>query len=178
MAAGTKSGRGKLTIPPTGLKKRRQTRDEAQGLSAKVGASSVGWKWGEAVRYPEQEIHRAVVSHLNWRAMPGVFFFHPPNGGYRSKVEGAIFKGLGVKRGVPDLIIFYSGQIFGLEFKSTKGRVSPVQRQVMNDMEVAGARTSVAASIDEALVTLECWGVIRREYHRVPDTTKEPTESA
>jgi hypothetical protein len=116
---------------------------------------------------PEQIIHRAVVSHLNWRAMPGVFFFHSPNGGKRSKVEGAIFKGLGVKRGVPDLVILYSGQIFGLEFKSAKGRVSPAQRQAMNAMEVAGARTSIAASVDEALVTLECWGVIRRTPQEV-----------
>lgn len=32
----------------------------------------------------------------------------------------------------------------------------------MNDMEVAGARVAVACSLDEALVTLECWGVLRR----------------
>jgi hypothetical protein len=127
------------------------------------------------VKRPEQEIHKAVVSHLNWRAMPGVFFFHPPNGGYRSKIEGAIFKGLGVKRGVPDLIIFYSGQIFGLELKASHGRLSPSQTKCLNDMEVAGARTSIAHSIDEALVTLECWGVLRRDTsNRVPpNQTKE-----
>lgn len=118
----------------------------------------------------EQEIHRAVVAHLNWRAMPGVFFFHPANGGRRSKIEGAIFKGLGVKSGVPDLIIFYKAQIFGLELKASQGRLSPSQRLCLDAMEVAGAKVSIASSLDEALVTLECWGVLRRDStHRVPE---------
>lgn len=126
------------------------------------------------MKRPEQEIHRNVVAHLNWRAMPGVFFFHPANGGRRSKVEAAIFKGLGVKSGVPDLIIFYRAQIFGLELKATYGRLSPSQRQCLDAMEVAGARTAIAHSLDEALVTLECWGVLRRDSsHRVPNQIEE-----
>ena len=129
------------------------------------------------MKRPEQQIHKAVVSHLNWRAMPGVFFFHPPNGGFRSKTEAAIFKGLGVKSGVPDLIIFYKAQIFGLELKATYGRLSPSQRLCMDAMELAGARVSIAHSLDEALITLECWGVLRRELNRVP-VLKGTAESA
>ena len=121
------------------------------------------------MKRPEQAIHRAVVSHLNWRAMPGVFFFHCPNGGYRSKTEGAIFKGLGVKAGIPDLVIFYRAQIFGVELKASYGRLSPSQRLCMDAMEVAGARTAIAHSLDEALITLEFWGVLRRDSsNRVP----------
>ncbi len=120
----------------------------------------------------EEQIHRAVISHLALRAMPGAFYFHPANGGWRSKAEGGILKALGVRAGLPDLIIFYRAQIFGLELKASYGRLSPAQRQTLNDMEVAGARTHIAHSLDEALVTLECWGVMRREAnsvtHRVP----------
>ena len=50
--------------------------------------------------------------------MPGVFAFHCPNGGKRSKIEASIFKGLGVKAGIPDVLIFYRAQIFGLELKA------------------------------------------------------------
>lgn len=117
------------------------------------------------MKRPEQDIHRSVVAHLKERAMPGVFFFHPENGGKRSAIEAKIFKGLGVRAGVPDLIVFYRAQIFGLELKAGKGRVSPVQLATMNDMEVAGARVAVARSLDEALVTLECWGVLRRNVN-------------
>lgn len=115
------------------------------------------------MKRPEQEIHRSVVAHLKSRAMPGVFFFHPANGGKRSAIEAKIFKGLGVRAGVPDLILFYRAQIFGLELKAAKGRVSPAQLATMNDMEMAGARVAVACSLDEALITLEYWGVLRRD---------------
>ena len=126
------------------------------------------------MKRPEEAINRAVVSHLAVRSMPGVFYFHAPNGGGRSKAEGGIFKALGVRAGVPDIIIFYRSQIFGLEIKAAKGRVTPIQRQTLNDMEVAGARTAIVNSIDEALVTLECWGVLRRDSsHRVPITTNQ-----
>lgn len=114
----------------------------------------------------EQKIHRAVVQHLAARSMPGVFYFHPANGGKRNLIEAKIFKSLGVRAGVPDLILFYRAQIFGLELKAANGRLTPLQRQTLNDMEVAGARTAVARSLDEALVTLECWGVLRRDQFR------------
>jgi hypothetical protein len=42
--------------------------------------------------HPEQQIQRAVLDHLRWRAVPGAFAFHVPNGGWRSAVEAAIFK--------------------------------------------------------------------------------------
>ena len=38
---------------------------------------------------PEEIIHRAVVAHLRARCMPGVVWFHPGNGGYRTKAEAA-----------------------------------------------------------------------------------------
>ena len=118
------------------------------------------------MKRPEEQIQRAVVSHLKARSMPGVFFFHPANGGRRTKAEAGIFKALGVRAGVPDLIVVYRAQIFGLELKADSGRLTPIQRQALNDMEVAGARTAVARSLDEALVTLECWGVLRRDGNR------------
>ena len=112
---------------------------------------------------PEQEIQKLLFKHIRSRAMPGVFAFHCPNGGKRSKIEASIFKGLGVKAGIPDVLIFYRAQIFGLELKAGNGRVSPAQLATMNDMEVAGARVAVACSLDEALITLEYWGVLRRD---------------
>lgn len=118
------------------------------------------------MKRPEQNIQRAVFQHLRARSMPGVFAFHVPNGGRRSKIEAAIMKGLGVRSGVPDVIVFYRAQIFGLELKAKGGRLSPAQRQTLNEMEVAGARTAVAGSLDEALFTLECWGVLRRDQSR------------
>ena len=114
------------------------------------------------MKRPEQEIHKAVVAHLNARAERGTVFFHTPNGGKRGIREATIFKTLGVQAGVPDLIIFRKGESFGLELKATKGRLSASQVSFMKMMEDAGAKTAVAHSLDEALITLEVWGILKR----------------
>ena len=44
---------------------------------------------------------RAVFEHLALRAASTVFAFHPANGGWRSRVEAAILKGMGVKSRCP-----------------------------------------------------------------------------
>jgi hypothetical protein len=114
------------------------------------------------MKRPEQEIQKAVVQHLNRRAESGVFFFHVPNGGKKSPQVGAIYKALGVVAGVPDIIILKGGRLYALELKAPGGRLSPSQRLVGARMEECGAEISVAHSIDEALVTLEYWNILKR----------------
>jgi hypothetical protein len=111
--------------------------------------------------HPEQLIQRAVMDHLAWRAVPGVFAFHPANGGWRSAVEAKIFKSLGVVAGVPDLIIIHSGQCFCLELKKEGGRLTDVQRDAHERMREAGACVAVAHGIDEAIARLEQWKLLR-----------------
>ena len=77
---------------------------------------------------PEQQIQRAVFEHLAIRAASTVFAFHPANGGWRSRVEAAILKGMGVKAGVPDIIAIKGGQCYALELKAPGGRLTPAQR--------------------------------------------------
>ena len=110
---------------------------------------------------PEAAIQRAIFQHIRARAHPGVFAFHVPNGGYRLPVEAAILKGLGVKSGVPDVIIIHCGHVFCLELKSERGRLSPKQRETLAALEVAGAHTCVAAGLDAALSALEEWQLLR-----------------
>lgn len=111
----------------------------------------------------EDTIHRAVVGHLNVRARKGVFYLHPANGGYRTKTEAARFVGLGVRAGVPDLIIFKGGKTYGLELKADKGRVTPIQRSVHEQMRAAGATVEVAFGLDDALAQLIEWQVIHAD---------------
>jgi hypothetical protein len=110
---------------------------------------------------PEQQIQRALVSHLQLRAHPDVFFFHPANGGARSPIEGAILRACGVRAGVPDLILLKSGKTFGLELKAEGGRVSDAQKTVLEQMRAAGAKTAICVGIDEALAQLERWQLLK-----------------
>jgi hypothetical protein len=110
---------------------------------------------------PEQDLQRAILQHLEMRAVRGCFWFHVGNGGWRSPIEARIFKGLGVKAGVPDLIIIHGGRCYGLELKADRGRVTPAQRVAHALMEEAGATVGIAAGIDAAVEQLEAWGLLR-----------------
>ena len=110
---------------------------------------------------PEQQIQRAVFEHLAIRAASTVFAFHPANGGWRSRVEAAILKGMGVKAGVPDIIAIKGGRCYALELKAPDGRLTPVQRDAHAALAAAGATVAVAYGLDDALARLEVWGLVR-----------------
>ena len=110
---------------------------------------------------PEQAIQRAVFEHLRARGAPGVFAFHPANGGYRKPVEAAILKGLGVVAGVPDVIAIHNGRCFALELKAEGGRATDKQLETIAALREAGAFTCIAEGLDRALAVLESWGLLR-----------------
>lgn len=114
-----------------------------------------------AIRRPEQQIQRAVVEHLRLRGMPGLVFFHVPNGGRRKPIEAAIFKSMGVRAGVSDLILLHVGKMFALELKAPGGRATEAQMAFQSDFDKAGGFCAMPEGIDAALATLEAWGLIK-----------------
>lgn len=118
---------------------------------------------------PEQTIHRDVIKHLRQRGMPGVVFWHTPNGamlgGKRNRngisIQGSIMKGLGVRAGVSDILALHDGKFFALELKAPGGRATEAQLSFIADVERAGGFTAVAEGIDEAVSALEGWGLLR-----------------
>jgi VRR-NUC domain len=122
----------------------------------------------EVTRRPEQQIQRGVIQHLAWRARPGVFAFHVPNGGWRSPIEAKILKAIGTVAGVPDIICIFEGRVYALELKSEGGRVTDVQRVVHERLCEAGAEVAVVHGIDQALAQLEAWNLLRHNVARRP----------
>jgi VRR-NUC domain len=110
---------------------------------------------------PEAQIQRAVFQHFHVRGAPGVFVFHPANGGYRKPIEAAILKGLGVVAGVPDVIAIKDGRTFALELKADGGKLSPSQEQALIKLREAGAMATHAHGLDQALRVLEGWDLMR-----------------
>jgi len=115
---------------------------------------------------PEQAIQKTVVQHLRSRSEPGVFFWSTPNEGKRGFVNAAALKAMGMTAGVPDLLILKGGTLYALELKSPSGRLTPSQRLVMDRMRDCGAFVAAVFSLDEALVTLEFWGVLKRDANK------------
>jgi hypothetical protein len=112
-------------------------------------------------RSAEATIQRAVFAHLRARGAPGLFAFHPANGGFRRPTEAAILKGLGLVAGVPDVIAIYEGRCYALELKAEGGRPSETQLATIAAMEAAGAFTAITEGLDRALACLEAWGLLR-----------------
>ena len=112
-------------------------------------------------RRPESQIQRAVFQHLRARGAPGVFAFHPANGGYRKPVEAAIMKAMGVIAGVPDVIAICQGRCYALELKAPGCRATDRQLATIAALEAAGAFTAVCEGLDRALACLEAWGLLR-----------------
>jgi hypothetical protein len=110
---------------------------------------------------PEAQIQRAVAQHLKTRGVPGLVWWHTPNGGSRGKVEASIFKAMGVRAGVSDLILVHASKIYALELKAEGGRASEAQMQFLSEIDRAGAYTAMPTGLDAALATLEAWGLLK-----------------
>jgi hypothetical protein len=94
---------------------------------------------------PEFKTHCAIADLLRFTAMPGVLWFHPPNGEHRSPRTGARLKRMGVRRGVADFIIIKppqpphkDGRPIALEIKAEGAYQSAEQREFERDWTLAG----------------------------------------
>jgi hypothetical protein len=75
--------------------------------------------------------------------------------------EAAILKGLGVRAGVSDLLLWHKAKSYALELKAPGARATESQLQFLADMKNAGAFADVAVGLDAALRKLESWGLLR-----------------
>lgn len=81
------------------------------------------------------------------------YLIHVPNGGSRNKIEAAKFKAMGLRAGVPDLLLVMpSTDHHGLwiELKSKKGKVQDNQKHVMEQFSSKGYLCKVCYGFKEA----------------------------
>lgn len=110
----------------------------------------------------EEAIHRAVVGYLARAARRGVFWTHLPSGEARHPAVGGKLRGLGLKAGLPDLLLIRDGQAYGLELKRERGgRLSPAQRETQSRLREAGMVVATANGLDAAIDVLKLWEMVR-----------------
>lgn len=79
-----------------------------------------------------------------WLRENDILFFHVPNGGNRSKSEGARFKAMGVLAGVPDLVILLPNAVtLFIELKTKKGSLSKAQKLLHPKIKTLGFHLEV-----------------------------------
>jgi len=98
----------------------------------------------------EMSEDRAQMELVSWfrKLYYGVLIYHTPNGGSRNKSEAAKLKCMGVTAGIPDL--FVPDWELWIEMKTTKGKLSEDQKDVLRYLEVIGHHCLVCYGLDDA----------------------------
>lgn len=108
----------------------------------------------------ESQLQRSVARYLD---LCGLDWCAVPNGGKRNVITASIMKAEGVKRGVPDILIFnqcLSGSERGLAIELKSGKNKPTEHQLEwhRKLRKCNWRVEVLRSFDEVMsVIKECY---------------------
>lgn len=116
-----------------------------------------------ARRRPEELLQASVAQYLNILSQQGrLLWFHPANGGSRNLLEAVKLKRLGVKAGVPDIVVIPKvGPVCFIELKSEDGVLTETQKFWLQALPDYGCPVRVCRSLDDVQQFLFQTGVIR-----------------
>ena len=83
-------------------------------------------------------------------------------------MRGMILRGMGLKAGVPDVLIVHEGRAHWVELKAPRGVLSEAQRSTLALIAAAGCPWVVCRSLDELRGALHGWGIPTREAPPTP----------
>lgn len=107
---------------------------------------------------PEQVFQRQVAQFLAVSLAGNSWFSSLPLGG-GGRLRGAILHGLGVRRGLPDVLVINDGRAIWLELKSDKGRLSQAQQACHSDLIRARSSVAVCRCLEDVVAALNAAGV-------------------
>lgn len=117
-------------------------------------------------REPEHTLQVEIVEMLRKKLKKKVLFTAFPAGG-GGRVRGAKLKKAGLQAGWPDIQLIYQGSYYGLEIKTTTGRLSPAQIDLHKRLTDDGCSVAVARSVSDALEIIVDWGLARKHKQNV-----------
>jgi len=90
----------------------------------------------------------------------------------RSAQEGAKFQRMGVRAGMPDIILWHKNLAGAIELKSETGKQSSYQRDFEIKFTALGGKYAICRSVQQVRDTLISWGLDCKNTHCI-----EPIES-
>jgi VRR-NUC domain len=111
-------------------------------------------------RHNERSIQVSLIEHLRLRGVRGLWW-SAINSNPRSRISGALAKAAGCRAGIPDLLLARGGQLYGIELKAPKGRLSAVQKAMHAEMTAAGVSVATCVGLDAAIAQLETWALLK-----------------
>lgn len=109
--------------------------------------------------HEEANLQVGLINHLRLILPQDAIAFAVPNGGSRNVIEAMNLKRQGALAGIPDIILVWRGQAFGLELKSAAGKLSPSQIDTFSRLRICGMKTWVARTHDEAIAAVSGMGI-------------------
>ena len=103
----------------------------------------------------EDNLQKSVAQYLDSR---NVLWCHPPNGGSRNIIEATKLKGMGVKSGVPDCLIFTQARGFhglAIELKVGYNKPSDNQKEFIRGLEYNDWLCVVSWSLDHCISIID-----------------------
>jgi hypothetical protein len=114
------------------------------------------------LRPKELAMHLAVADLLRRFARADWRWGHYPAGEHRDVRTAAKLKAMGTQPGWPDIVLFDpTGRLHALELKREDETLTDVQEDFQTWCIARGVPHSVSRSVDEALMVLDAWGVLR-----------------
>ncbi|MEP3245141.1 MAG: hypothetical protein ABJN40_13345 [Sneathiella sp.] len=111
------------------------------------------------MEFPEYDLQCAVARFLAIALPPEAVWFHVPNGEKRSKLVSARLKEMGLKPGVPDILIYHRHQIYFIELKVGSKGASSYQCDMIEALEKNGAIGAICRSVEEVEDFLAAQGI-------------------
>lgn len=103
----------------------------------------------------EDNLQKSVAQYLDAKKL---LWCHPPNGGSRNIIEATKLKGMGVKSGVPDCLIFSQKRGFsGLAIELKVGYNKPSENQIefIKGLEANNWLCVVSHSLDHCISLID-----------------------
>lgn len=138
----------------------------------------------------EDDLQIEVAAYLD-RVLPDdAFWWHTPNQGrgdaktkqqaFGQKLMGQKLKSMGMRAGMPDILILYQGRLYGTDAKSRTGGLSESQEETQPKLIAAGASiVPLFRTIEEMEATLVAWGIpLKFSYTELKTrTVMKPSEA-
>jgi hypothetical protein len=107
------------------------------------------------LRIAEADLHKSVAALLDVVLLPPALWTTFPAGyGKLGKATAGHLRGVGLKAGMPDIMIFHKGRCFGIELKVPGGKLSKDQFEMHELLAEAGVPVEVCYNLEDVVTAL------------------------
>jgi hypothetical protein len=110
---------------------------------------------------PEAVLQSAIFESIKDILLPEVLITCFPSGG-GGRVRGAKLKKMGLSSGWPDLQLIHKAKFYGIEVKTSVGRLSPAQSDLHERLIHQGAKVAIVRSEKDAIEQIIKWRLHKR----------------